>query len=55
MLMGVRCLTCDKEMTMHDVIRGQAPIVKTSWSCPEHGVVEVTHINDEAWEEMNRE
>lgn len=53
MLMGVRCLTCDKEMIMSDVIRGKAPIVETIWSCPEHGVVQVTHIKDKAWEKMN--
>ena len=51
MLVGVKCLTCDKEMIMSDVIRGEQPLVKSFWSCPRHGGIEVTHIKDDKWEE----
>ena len=52
MLMGVKCLDCQEDMIMSDVISGKYPIVKTMWSCSKHGAIEVTHMNDEAWKKQ---
>ena len=54
MLIGVKCLECNKDMIMGDVIRGKYPIVKTMWSCYKHTPVEVTHISDKEWEKQNK-
>ena len=55
MLMGVTCLSCDKEMGTGCVIRGKYPLVQTVWSCPKcSNVVEVTHMSDEEWEKQNK-